>query len=69
MQDKSEKNLKALNRVAESFEYDVDDMACSGFDIIELNGGKFLSDVLTESFENSSEKQEVEDETENSEQE
>ena len=61
VEDSSESNLKSLNHVISDFDFDIEDMENSGFDAIELNDGKFLSDVLQESFDNAIAEQEVEE--------
>ena len=52
VEDPTDKNYKALERVVEHFDEDIKAMKNSGFDKIELQGGVFLSDVLINSARN-----------------
>ena len=52
IEDSTDKNYKALERVVEHFDEDIKAMKNSGFDKIELQGGVFLSDVLINSARN-----------------
>lgn len=50
MEDSSEKNLRAMERVGSFFNEDIDAMQNTVFDKVELSEGVFLSNVLTDSF-------------------